>query len=283
MRIVFVITITFLLLAVNAVSRRVSTAPVAARGAVETNTISVCSRWPERGVEVQVSRPDIYGLRTGWTPFERRYPARGSVQLKAPEAVNGCSFHHWEIAKDKSLRTRTVRVVPSRDVQALVVFLHAEGAASFEYRGTRRRDTLIASGFNPPLAAVFGDGKVRGFGIRGLGADRAPLHGPFELQSHANGALWMYNGAKERTAVIRCYPEHDLVVYVAYTNLPHEFELFTWARESPQASGAAPQEQQQKDGCADAGGNDADRNFRGCEPGARAHVTQGQHSPAQQR
>lgn len=280
---VLLIASTLLLVAVSADARRVSTAPVAVRGAVETNTIRVCSRWPERGVEVHVSRPDIYGLRTGWTPFERQYPARGAVKLKAPETADGLAFHHWEIAKDTYLRTRAVRVIPTLDVHVTVIFLRAQGAASFSYRSTRRRDTLIASGFEPPLSNLFASGKARGFGIRALDAQGMLLHGPFELQSRAGGAMWMYNGAKQRSAVIRCYPAYDLVVYVAYTNLPHEFELFTWAPEPPRASGAAPQEQQQKDGCAHASGDDAHRNFRGSEPSAGAHVTQGQHGPAKER
>ncbi|MCX7847552.1 MAG: hypothetical protein N2595_05955 [bacterium] len=199
------------------------------RGASQTNTVTVLSCWPSSGVEVQVSRPDIYGLRTGWTPFERRYPATARVRFTAPEAAESNSFHHWQVAKDKYLRTRTIRVIPSRNLQLTAVFLHAEGAASFVYRGTRRRDTLIATGFTPPLSRLFADGKVRGFGIRALDEARTPIHGPFPLQPYADGAMWMYNGAKERTAVIRCYPEFDMVVYVAYTNLPHEFELYPWS------------------------------------------------------
>lgn len=283
MRTVLMITIAWLVLAAYAGQRQADTSRAAARRAVPTNTISVLSCWPDRGVEVQVSRMDVNGLRYGWTPFERRYPARGSVKLKAPEAAGGCSFHHWEIAKDKYLRTRAVRIVPSRDMQATVVFLHAEGARSFEYRVTRRRDTVIASGFDPPLATLFADGKARGFGIRGLGNDTTPLHGPFALESHGNGTLWMYNGSKQRTAVIRCYLEHDLVVYVAYTNLPHEFALFTWAPEAPQGLGAAPHQQQQKNRRADAGGDDAHRNLGGCDERSRGHVTQSQDHPAQQR
>jgi len=253
------------------------------REPVPTNTITVLSHWPERGVEVRVSRPDIFGLRTGWTPFERLYPARGSVQLKAPEEAGGCSFHHWEIAKDKYLRTRTVRIVPSRDVQAKVFFLRAEGAASFTYRGTRRRDTVIAAGFDPPLSNLFASGKTLGFGIRGLGPDRTPLHGPFALASHGNGTLWMYNGAKERTAVIRCYPSYDWVVYIAYTNLPHEFELYTWMPDPTQSSAAAPHQQQQKDGCTQARRDDPHRDLRRGDPCACTQVTQRQDGPAQQR
>jgi len=250
---------------------------------VPTNTITVLSYWPESGVEVQVSRPDIFGLRSGWTPFERLYPARGPVLLRAPEAAGGCSFHHWEIAKDKYLRTRTVRIVPSRDMQASVFFLRAEGAASFTYRGTRRRDTVIAIGFDPPLSNLFASGKTLGFGIRGLGTDRTPLHGPFALESHGNGALWMYNGSKERTAIIRCYPSYDWVVYIAYTNLPHEFELYTWMPDPTACSAAALHQQQQKEGCTQAGSDDPHGNLCGRDHRARSHVTQYQNGPAQQR
>ncbi len=210
---------------------------------VPTNTISVASLWPGHSVEIQVSKLDVHGLRNGWTPFTREFRARGAVQLKAPPFANDNPFHHWDIEKSKYLRTSKIRVMPSRDVQATAVFLHACGAASFEYRSTRRRDSLIARGFDPPLSNLFAYGKATAFGIRGTGNDRTPLHGPFTLEPRGNGVMWMYNGTKQRTAVIRCYPEHDLVVYVAYTNLPHEFELFYTANEPPYRLRAAPHEQ----------------------------------------
>lgn len=197
---------------------------------LQTNTIVVASQWPVAGVPIRVSPPDVWGLRTGWTPFERCYIAGTAVHLTAPQAAESNSFHHWETDAGKYLRTRTVRIFASRAATITAVFLRAKGAAHFVYRGRRRRDTLIASGFHPPLAELFATGRVRGFGIRALDGSGAVLHGPFELQSYGNGSMWMYDGTRARTALIRCYPTHDLLVYVAYTNLPHEFELYPWMK-----------------------------------------------------
>ena len=93
---------------------------------------------------------------------------------------------------------------------------HAAHTVKFQIRGAKTY--LIAQDFNPPLAQLLSNG-VNSFCIRDMTSLKV-VDGPFAVVPRAHGVVWLYNGARNRKAVLKVFPEENVMVYVTWARLP---------------------------------------------------------------
>jgi len=202
-----------------------------------TCNVQVTSVNPAQGVAITVAPKDLLGLQHGATPFTRTYAERRFVTLRAPLVTHSNVFHHWEINVD------TVRVAPRARLRmkgalhAQAVYLDAAHSTVVKYTPRARKDFLILRDLQPALSNLFAAHRWQ---IGLLNAEtHALVDGPHVLQARGHGMLYQYNGTRAKTAVIRCYPSENLLVYLVWKKLPARLMVGAWIDDPPPRAPAA--------------------------------------------
>ena len=191
-----------------------------------TCSVQVTSANPARGVAIKVAPKDLQGLQHGETPFTRMYAARRFVTLNAPRVAHSNYFHHWEINVDTLRVTPRARVRMEGALHAQAVYLDAGQCTVVKYTAHARKDFLIVRDLQPALSNLFAGHQWR---IGLLDADtQAIVDGPYALQARGHGVLYQYNGTRGKSAVIRCYPGENLLVYLVWKKLPARIIVGAW-------------------------------------------------------
>jgi hypothetical protein len=204
-----------------------------------TCSVHVTSLNPAQGVAISMAPKDLLGLQHGITPFARMYAERRFVSLSAPRIAHSNFFHHWEI------NLATMRIAPRARLRmegimhARAVYLDVPHSTVVKYTARARKDFLIVRDLQPALSNLFA---ARQWRVGLLDAEtHAVVDGPHVLEQRARGALYQYNGTRTKTAVIRCYPSEDVLVYLLWKKLPARVILGAWTDDTA-ARQAVPSE-----------------------------------------
>lgn len=195
-----------------------------------TCSVQVTSLNPAQGVAISMAPKDLQGLQHGITPFARMYAERRFVSLKAPRIAHSNFFHHWEINLDTTRIAPRARLRMEGAMHARAVYLDVPHSTVVKYTARARKDFLIVRDLQPALSNLFA---ARQWRVGLLDAEtHAVVDGPYVLEQRARGALYQYNGTRTKTAVIRCYPSENVLVYLLWKKLPARVMLGAWADDT---------------------------------------------------
>jgi len=202
-----------------------------------TCSVQVTSANPAQGVAIKVAPKDLLGLQHGTTPFTRTYVARRFVALSAPRVAHSNYFHHWEINVDTRRGSLRARVRMEGALHAQAVYLDAGQCTVVKYTPRARKDLLIVRDLQPALSNLLAGTQWR---IGLLDADTHEIvDGPRALQGRGHGVLYQYNGTRAKSAVIRCYPGKNMLVYMVWKKLPARIMLGVWLDNAGPAAAAS--------------------------------------------